>query len=147
MNTIIFCLVIPPKPFDEQTREDKGLWGWDGHARWHMLRYLDKSPSNMRRYHRYQVLLALQYDQRCVTFMNSILNFSRKLNFKFILKRLIPERHLILGNDLAAAHFIVSRGGSVKFLNDDEWHKMDEKLDYVLPAQKVNGTKKNSTKF
>lgn len=56
--------------------------------------------------------------------------------------RMIPERHLILGPDLAAAHFIVSRGGAVKFLHDDLWHKMDDKSNYILPAGKVEGSKK-----
>lgn len=30
------------------------------------------------------------------------------------LQQFLPERHQILGNDLAAAHFLVHRGGSVK---------------------------------
>lgn len=31
-------------------------------------------------------------------------------------QRFIPDRHRILGNDLAAAHFIVARGGEVKYV-------------------------------
>lgn len=31
-------------------------------------------------------------------------------------QRFIPDRHRILGNDLAAAHFIVARGGQVKYV-------------------------------
>lgn len=35
----------------------------------------------------------------------------------------IPERHNILGNDLAVGHFLVYRGGSVKYLNQKSWIK------------------------
>lgn len=45
----------------------------------------------------------------------------------------IPERNEILGNDLAAAHFIVHRGGSIKFLHQKDWVKMDENDEYKLP--------------
>lgn len=31
------------------------------------------------------------------------------------MQQFIPERHEILGNDLAAAHFLVHRGGAVRF--------------------------------
>lgn len=31
------------------------------------------------------------------------------------MQQFVPERHKILGNDLAAAHFLVHRGGSVKY--------------------------------
>ncbi|KRY00183.1 Protein disulfide-isomerase [Trichinella pseudospiralis] len=39
-------------------------------------------------------------------------------------QRFLPERHLLLGPDLAAAHFIVHRGGAVKFFNDSRWHRI-----------------------
>ncbi|XP_047114430.1 uncharacterized protein LOC124794816 isoform X1 [Schistocerca piceifrons] len=49
------------------------------------------------------------------------------------LQRFIPERHDILGCDLATAHFIVHRGGSVKFCDHSEWIKKDENDEYDLP--------------
>lgn len=52
-------------------------------------------------------------------------------------QRYIEERHDILGSDLATAHFIVHRGGSVKFVNHPEWIKKDEKGEYGLPNKYV----------
>lgn len=40
--------------------------------------------------------------------------------------RVIPERLLFLGPDLAAAHFLVHRGAAVKFVGDDNWYKKDK---------------------
>lgn len=64
-------------------------------------------------------------------------------------QRFIPERHEILGSDLATAHFIVARGGRVKFEDRDEWVEKDKKgsfnlpnkfdPEYVLEAVDVNG--------
>lgn len=51
-----------------------------------------------------------------------------------LMQSFIPERHQMLGNDLAAAHFIVHRGGAVKFLNDTNWTKQDENDEYILPG-------------
>lgn len=61
----------------------------------------------------------------------------------------IPERHKILGADLATAHFIVYRGGRVKFRNNNCWVEQDEKgmvklpnrydPQYILEAVDVNG--------
>ncbi|XP_012523122.1 distal membrane-arm assembly complex protein 2 [Monomorium pharaonis] len=45
----------------------------------------------------------------------------------------IPERHEILGADLATAHFLVHRGGRVKFRGDSYWIERDEKGQYDLP--------------
>lgn len=53
--------------------------------------------------------------------------------------RLLPERQLLLGPDLAAAHFLVNRGASIKFLGDEEWHQMNKKKEYVLPARRIDG--------
>ncbi|XP_030749634.1 distal membrane-arm assembly complex protein 2 [Sitophilus oryzae] len=49
------------------------------------------------------------------------------------LQHYIPERHQILGPELAAAHFIVYRGGSVKFHGQEEWIKADNGK-YELPS-------------
>lgn len=50
----------------------------------------------------------------------------------------LPERNARLGDELAAAHFIVSRGGAIKFVDDDRWIKADEKGSYVLPRFREN---------
>ena len=44
-----------------------------------------------------------------------------------------------MGADLAAAHFLVHRGGAVKFLGEDKWYKQDKKRKYTLPGVKVPG--------
>lgn len=40
-------------------------------------------------------------------------------------QKFVEERHNILGSDLAAAHFIVYRGGKVKFHNSNKWIEMN----------------------
>lgn len=46
----------------------------------------------------------------------------------------IPLRAETLGSDLAAAHFVVFRGGKVKFCGQEEWIQLDEKTnDSSLP--------------
>lgn len=45
----------------------------------------------------------------------------------------IPERNEILGKDLAAAHFIVHRGGKVRFVGHTAWTQRDEDDEYELP--------------
>lgn len=57
------------------------------------------------------------------------------------LQSYIPERNQILGNELAAAHFIVYRGGAVKFHNDDRWIKADKYNNYSLPKFYQEGLK------
>ncbi|XP_018568499.1 distal membrane-arm assembly complex protein 2 [Anoplophora glabripennis] len=50
-----------------------------------------------------------------------------------ILQSYLPQRNQMLGNELAAAHFIVHRGGSVKFFNEEKWIKANEHNEYTLP--------------
>ncbi|ALC44786.1 CG4042, partial [Drosophila busckii] len=49
------------------------------------------------------------------------------------MQQFIPERHKILGAELAAAHFILYRGGAAKFVNDPRWHRANEKGEFALP--------------
>ncbi|XP_045464929.1 distal membrane-arm assembly complex protein 2 [Harmonia axyridis] len=49
----------------------------------------------------------------------------------------LQDRNKILGNELAAAHFIVYRGGAIKFHGDDVWIKADENKNYNLPEYYV----------
>ncbi|KAK6182838.1 hypothetical protein SNE40_010429 [Patella caerulea] len=49
----------------------------------------------------------------------------------------IPERHQFLGPDLATAHFVVAREGSVKFVGNDRWFKEDENKNNFLPNRPV----------
>ena len=51
--------------------------------------------------------------------------------------RYIPERHHTLGPDLATAHFIVMRGGAVKFVNSSRWIEKDEEGKVRLPDRHV----------
>lgn len=45
----------------------------------------------------------------------------------------IPQRYELLGPDLAASHFILYRGGSVKFKHSNEWFKANKDGDFDLP--------------
>ncbi|XP_002026897.2 distal membrane-arm assembly complex protein 2 [Drosophila persimilis] len=49
------------------------------------------------------------------------------------MQQFIPERHKILGAELAAAHFILYRGGAAKFFNDPRWHRAGEDGEFSLP--------------
>lgn len=57
------------------------------------------------------------------------------------------QRHCILGNDLAAAHFLLYRGGKVKFKNHTEWLQENAKdsipnvydPNYYVEAIDLNG--------
>ncbi|XP_066256030.1 distal membrane-arm assembly complex protein 2 [Euwallacea similis] len=51
---------------------------------------------------------------------------------EIFLQQYIPERYNTLGPELACAHFIVYRGGAVKFHHEDKWIKSDEGY-YSLP--------------
>lgn len=59
---------------------------------------------------------------------------NRDENIERQMQQFIPQRHEMLGNDLAAAHFIIHRGGSVKFCNHKIWNKKDENGEYILPG-------------
>ncbi|XP_041352812.1 distal membrane-arm assembly complex protein 2-like [Gigantopelta aegis] len=50
-----------------------------------------------------------------------------------------PERHKILGPDLATAHFIVKRKGAVKFVGHDSWFRLNKAGRYNLPNRRVDG--------
>lgn len=58
----------------------------------------------------------------------------RKREQTIALQQYLPERNRILGNELAAAHFIVYRAGSVKFYGDNKWIKANQFNEYSLPA-------------
>lgn len=53
------------------------------------------------------------------------------------MQKFIPERHATLGEDLATAHFVVHRGGTVRFRGQKEWVKMDEEDNYNLPQHYI----------
>lgn len=53
------------------------------------------------------------------------------------LQQFIPERHEILGNDLAAAHFLLYRGGKVRFFQQKEWISGEEGKEIDLPNKFV----------
>ncbi|KAL3275569.1 hypothetical protein HHI36_020325 [Cryptolaemus montrouzieri] len=70
---------------------------------------------------------------------SSILNWlkNKEKQKDIIMQSYIPERNRILGNELAAAHFVVYRGGAVKFHSQDNWIKADENGEYSLPENYV----------
>lgn len=61
----------------------------------------------------------------------------KQLETEIAMQGYIPERNKILGNDLAAAHFIVFRCGKVKFVGEDKWIEQDENAKYDLPNNYV----------
>lgn len=69
--------------------------------------------------------------------------FERKLkreaNLRACSQKFFPERHGILGPDLAAASFLVIRGASVKFRGKDGWYKKTDDDDTGLPCQHEPG--------
>ncbi|KAL1516514.1 hypothetical protein ABEB36_000422 [Hypothenemus hampei] len=54
------------------------------------------------------------------------------------MQRYNPNRHQALGPELACAHFIVYRGGAIKFHNNDKWIKAVDK-EYTLPLKYSTG--------
>ncbi|KJH43021.1 hypothetical protein DICVIV_10991 [Dictyocaulus viviparus] len=108
--------VLPKKDKADQTRKDTGAVPMEVLVAHTQMRYVDHSFDNIRRYKRYQHFQHLQYDQR-----------------------MIPERLLFLGPDLAAAHFLIHRGAAVKFVGDDSWYKKDKRNNYRIPGTKVPG--------
>ncbi|EDV97266.1 distal membrane-arm assembly complex protein 2 [Drosophila grimshawi] len=57
------------------------------------------------------------------------------------MQQFIPERHKILGPELAAAHFVLYRGGAAKFLNDQRWHRASTDGEFNLPNKFQPGYK------
>ncbi|KAL9905230.1 distal membrane-arm assembly complex protein 2 [Glossina fuscipes] len=62
------------------------------------------------------------------------------------MQQFVPERHNILGSDLASAHFVLYRRGAVKFLNMPGWIRANEDGEFNLPSKfdpqfKVEGLK------
>ncbi|XP_055531772.1 distal membrane-arm assembly complex protein 2 [Wyeomyia smithii] len=62
---------------------------------------------------------------------------NRRTKIDAFMQKFIPERHAMLGEDLATAHFVVHRGGSVRFRGEQRWVKMDDKEEYDLPKHYV----------
>jgi hypothetical protein len=54
------------------------------------------------------------------------------------LQQYCQDRHKALGNDLAAAHFLVFREGKVKFVDQDRWVKADQEGYNSLPDRYVS---------
>lgn len=51
------------------------------------------------------------------------------------MQQYIPERHEILGPELAAAHFLLFRGGAVKFLHEKDWMRANDDGEFNLPKK------------
>lgn len=81
-------------------------------------------------------LLQTRIDLRPSSIRNWLKN--RRERVERFMQQYLPERNRILGNDLAAAHFLVHRGGSIKFYGEDDWVKQDENFSYDLPDKYVS---------
>ncbi|XP_043282145.1 distal membrane-arm assembly complex protein 2 [Venturia canescens] len=57
----------------------------------------------------------------------------QKINYIKHEQQFVEERHRILGCELAAAHFLVHRGGKVKFLGAEQWTQRNKDGLYELP--------------
>ena len=57
----------------------------------------------------------------------------RKERIERHMQQYVPERLQILGPDLAAAHFLLYRGGSVKFSQNTGWLRANEDGEFNLP--------------
>ncbi|XP_011196082.1 distal membrane-arm assembly complex protein 2 [Zeugodacus cucurbitae] len=49
------------------------------------------------------------------------------------MQKYVQERHEILGAELAAAHFLLYRGGAVKFLHERGWMRANDEGEFNLP--------------
>lgn len=78
----------------------------------------EKEPSGLR-------MIVMPLDFSIQGIKNSLASY--KIKKERFLQQYIPERHEILGSDLAAAHFIIYRGGKVKFVGHQEWSVPSEK--------------------
>ncbi|CEF68537.1 ATP synthase subunit s-like protein [Strongyloides ratti] len=108
--------VMPKKDLEDMTRRETGALSIEFLTSHTQMRYLDHSFDNIKRCKAYEHFQHLQFDQR-----------------------FIPERLLFLGPDLAAAYFIVHRGGTIKFVGDNAWIRKDKKGRYSLPPRRVPG--------
>ena len=57
-------LVLPKKELADQTRQESGTMSMEVLTAHSMMRYVDHSFDNIRRFNEYQHLFKLQYDQR-----------------------------------------------------------------------------------
>lgn len=63
----------------------------------------------------------------------------QKLGLKRDEQKFLKQRHAVLGPDLATAHFIIARGGQVKMVGQNYWHKKTEDDEVPLPGRKTPG--------
>lgn len=59
----------------------------------------------------------------------------RKERIERHMQQYVPERHEILGPDLAAAHFLLYRGGAVKFVSGKNWIRANKDDEIDLPKK------------
>lgn len=64
--------------------------------------------------------------------LKKLFKFNREKQERF-LQQFVDDRHRILGNDLAAAHFLVFRGAGVRFFGQKGWLKAEKGADPNLP--------------
>ena len=57
----------------------------------------------------------------------------RKERIERHMQSYIPERHRILGSDLASAHFVLYRGGAARFVGNPIWYRKNDDDSIDLP--------------
>ena len=63
-NTYLLISVLPKKALPDQTRQESGAMSMEVLTNHTMMRYVDHSFDNIRRYNEYQHFVGLQFDQR-----------------------------------------------------------------------------------
>lgn len=126
-DTKLFQDLIPPQSDSPDERQYKTPWHQEEGRYFSLLRGMYSPDSNRN---------MLQFLQTPIDFSPTAIKAWWKKKQKMreiILQSYLPERNRILGNDLAAAHFVVYRGGAVKFYGENRWIKKDEFGNYSLP--------------
>ncbi|XP_054732609.1 distal membrane-arm assembly complex protein 2 [Anastrepha obliqua] len=59
----------------------------------------------------------------------------RKERIEKHMQQYVSERHEILGPELAAAHFLLYRGGAVKFVHERNWMRANDDGEFDLPKK------------
>lgn len=104
----------PPTEFEKRLAADKEKLKWRDQP--------GDSPNYWKS--RFTLFAPERENMDLVTFLNQPIDLSlngwkerrkqKRIKTERLLQSFIPERHQILGNDLAAAHFIVYRNGQIK---------------------------------
>lgn len=133
-DTAVITSSAKPVEIETDTSKYRTLWHQNEGEYFSILRAFYSSESNA------PLLKALQTP---INLRPSAVKawWKRKMQERTIaMQEYLPARSETLGSELAAAHFIVYRGGAVKFYGENRWIKADDFGNYSLPAH-FDGTK------